>query len=277
MASGIAVMILALSALVMGDPPSKAKPVVRVVTVHEVRHKDLRKNPPKPQFGGGQLDAQERLAVTIEITGDAAARAEKFGFVQITKAEDDQGKALKPREGFGMDTNPHDRLVDVDRDSMFFWEEEKPKDKLRVTLHFDAAARSSKALKTLTGKLKLFVIKERKEVIVAGILSMQGKTIENELLKSAGLSIKIAKVNEKTKAVTFETTGNPDSLLELALIDAAGKEINVMLMTTTLGGQTSRSLQPEESAPADARLKLTIGIGQETVEVPFNFTDIPLP
>ena len=277
MASGVAVMILALSALVAGDPPSEAKPVVRVIMVHEVRHKDLRKNPPKSQLGGAYRDDQERLAVTIEITGDAAARAEKYGFIQITKAEDDQGKALKPREGFGMNFNPHDRVVDVDRDSMFFSEEEKPEDRLRVTLHFDAPARSSKALKTLTGKLKLFVIKERKEVIVADILSMQGKTIENELLKSIGLNIKIAKVDEKSKDVTLETTGNQNSLLELALIDAAGKEINVATMTVPLGDKTSRLLHPVESVPADARLKLTLGLGQETVEVPFNFTDIPLP
>ena len=277
MVSGIAATILALSALVASDPPTKAKPVVRIITVHEVRHNDLRKTPPKLRFDGAQVDAQDRLAVTIEITGDVAARAEKFGFVQITKAEDDQGEALKPRDGFGMNLNPHDRFVDVDRDSMFFWEETKPKDKLRVTLHFDAPARSSKALKTLTGKLKLFVIKERKEVIVADILSMQGKTIENELLKSAGLNIKVEKVNEKTKAVTLETTGNQDNLLELALVDAAGKEINVTLMTMTLGDKTSRSLQPAGSVPADARLKLTLGFGQETVEVPFSFTDIPLP
>lgn len=277
MASGIAVMILALSALVAGDPPSEAKPVVRVITVHEVRHKDLRKSPTKSQLGSANPDAQEILSVTIEITGDAAARAEKYGFVQITKAEDDQGKTIKPREGFGMNMNPHDRFVDVARDSMFFWEEEEPKDKLRIDLHFDRAARSSKTLKTLTGKLKLFIIKERKEVIVADVLSMQGKTIENELLKSAGLSIKISKVDEKSKAVTFETAGNQDSLLDLSLVDSDGKEINVMLMTITSGGQTSRSLQPEESAPADARLKLTIGLGQETIEVPFSFTDIPLP
>ena len=277
MASALVATVVALSVLAVDAPPTEAKLVVRVITVHETRHKDLRKNPTKPQFGGGNPDAKGRLAVTIEITGDAAARAEKYGFIQVTKAEDDQGKALKPREGFGMNFNPHDRLVDVDRDAMFFGEEEKPKDKLRVTLHFDAPARSSKALKTLTGTLKLFVFQERKEVLVTDILSMQGKTIENELLKSAGLNIKVAKVNEKTKAVTFETTGDQDSLLGLSLVDAAGKEINVMLMTTTSGGQTSRSLQPEKSAPADARLKLTIGIGQETVEVPFSFTDVPLP
>ncbi len=262
---------------VIEDPTASTAPSVRIVQIHEVRHKDLRKTPPKAQFGGAQLGAQERLAITVEITGAAAARAEKFGFVQITKAEDDQGKALKPREGFGMNTNPHDRFVDVDRESMFFWEDDKPKDRLRVTLHIDAPARSSKALKTLTGKLKLFVIKERKEVIVADILSMQGKTIENDLLKSAGLNIKISKVDEKSKAVTFETTGNQNSLLQLALIDAAGKEINVTVMTMTLGDKTSRSLQPAGSVPADARLKLTLGFGQETVEVPFNFTDIPLP
>ena len=277
MASGVVATILTLSALIAGDPPTKAKPAVRVITVQEVRHKDLRKNPPKPQFGGRNLDVQGRLAVTLEITGDAAARAEKFGFVQITKAEDDQGQALKPREGFGMNLNPHDRLVDVDRDSMFALEKEKSKDRLRVSLHFDAPARSSKALKTLTGKLKLFVIKERKEVLVADILSMQGQTIENELLKSAGLNIKISKVDEKSKAVTFETTGNDDSLLELLLIDAAGKEINVATMTSKLNEQISRTLHPVESVPADVRLKLTIGLGQETVEVPFSFTDIPLP
>ncbi len=195
MVSGVAVTALALSALVAGDPPSEAKPVVRVIAVHEVRHKDLRKSPTKSPLGSVNPDALESLAVTIEITGDAAARAEKFGFVQITKAEDDQGQALKPREGFGMNLNPHDRLVDVDRDSMFALEKEKSKDRLRVTLHLDAAARSSKALKTLTGKLKLLVTKKYKEVIVADILSMQGKTIENELLKSAGLNIKVAKVD----------------------------------------------------------------------------------
>lgn len=277
MVSGVAVMILALSTLFAGDPPAEAKPTVRVITVHEVRHKDLRKNPAQSQLGSVNPGAQEILEVTIELAGAAAARAEKYGFVQITKVEDDQGKALKPREGFGMNTNPHDRLVDVDRESMFFWEKTKPNDKLRVTLYFDAPARSSKALKTLIGKLKLLVIKERKEVIVADILSMQGKTIENDLLKSAGLIIKVTKVEDKSKAVTFETSGNQDSLLELALVDAAGKGINVATMTMTLGGKTSRTLQPVETVPVDARLKLTIGLGQETVEVPFSFTDIPLP
>ncbi len=262
---------------VIEDSKASTAPSVQIVEIREVRHKDLRKTPPKPQFGGGQSDARERLAVTIEITGDAAARAEKFGFVQITKAEDDQGKALKPRDGFGMNTNPHDRFVDVDRDSMFFWEETRPKNKLRITLYFDAPARSSKALKTLTGKLKLFVIKERKEVIVTDILSMQGKTIENDLLKSAGLIIKVTNVEDKSKAVTFETSGNQDSLLELALVDAAGKGINVATMTMTLGGTTSRTLQPVETVPVDARLKLTIGLGQKMIEVPFSFTDIPLP
>ena len=277
MASGIVVMILGLSALVAGDPSSEAKPVVRVIAVHEVRHKDLRKSSTQSQLGSRNPDAQEILAVTIEITGTAAAKAEKYGFIQITKAEDDQGKALKPREGFGLNKNPHDRLVDVDRNSMFFWEEEKPKDKLRVTLHFDVPARTSKALKTLTGKLKLYVINERKEMIVAGILSMQGKTIENELLKTAGLNVKIAQVDEKSRDVTLETTGNQNSLLELALIDSAGKEIDVATMTTTLGDKTSRLLHAVRPIPADARLKLTIGLGQETVEVLFDFKDIPLP
>ncbi|MCH8052479.1 MAG: hypothetical protein IH895_00315 [Planctomycetes bacterium] len=262
---------------VIEDTPASSALSVQIVQIHEVRHKDFRKSPPKPQIGSVNPDAQEILAVTIELAGAASARAEKYGFVQITKVEDDQGKALKPREGFGMNTNPHDRLVDVDRESMFFWEKTKPNDKLRVTLYFDVPARSSKALKTLTGKLKLFVIKERKEVIVADILSMQGKTIENDLLKSAGLIIKVTKVEDKSKAVTFETSGNQDSLLELALVDAAGKGINVATMTMTLGGKTSRTLQPVETVPVDARLKLTIGLGQETVEVPFSFTDIPLP
>ncbi len=277
MVSGVAVTILALSTLFAGDPPAEEKPTVRVITVHELRHKDLRKSPTQSQLGSVNPDAQEILEVTIELGGAAAARAEKYGFVQITKVEDDQGKALKPREGFGMNTNPHDRLVDVDRESMFFWEKTKPNDKLRVTLYFDAPARSSKALKTLTGKLKLFVIKDRKDVIVADILSMQDKTIENDLLKSAGLIIKVTKVEDKSKAVTFETSGNQDSLLGLALVDAAGKGINVATLTMTLGGKTSRTLQPVETVPVDARLKLTIGLGRETVEVPFSFTDIPLP
>ena len=262
---------------VIEDTPASSALSVQIVQIHEVRHKDFRKSPPKPQIGSVNPDAQEILAVTIELAGAASARAEKYGFVQITKVEDDQGKALKPREGFGMNTNPHDRLVDVDRESMFFWEKTKPNDKLRVTLYFDAPARSSITLKTLTGKLKLFVIKERKEVIVADILSMQGKTIENDVLKSAGLIIKVTKVEDKSKAVTFETSGNQDSLLELALVDAAGKGINVATMTMTLGGKTSRTLQPVQTVPVDARLKLTIGLGQETVEVPFSFTDIPLP
>jgi hypothetical protein len=277
MVAGLAATLMTLGVFAIDDSPAGAKPVVRVITVHEVRQKDLRKNPPKSQFGSVNPDAQERLAITLEITGDAAARAEKFGFVQITKAEDDQGKALKPLEGSGMNTNPHDRLVDVDRDSMFFWEEDTPRDKLRIDLHLDAAARASKSLKTLAGKLKLFIIKERKEVLVADILSMQGKTIEHELLKAAGLSITVTKVEDKSKAVTLETTGNDDSLLELELVDAAGKPVNVATMTSMLNNQVSRTLHPVEAVPGDVRLKLTIGVGQETVEVPFNFTDIPLP
>ncbi len=79
MVSGVAATILALSTLVAGDPPAEAKTAVRVITVHEVRHKDLRESPPKSQFGSVNPDAQERLSVTIELTGDAAPPPRRQG------------------------------------------------------------------------------------------------------------------------------------------------------------------------------------------------------
>ena len=273
------ILLLGLAPAVGEEPVPTQKSTVRLVEIRELRQQDFRNVRPRARSGTMDQSRSPRLTVTIDIAGDLAAGAVKYGFIKISQAEDDQGASLKPREGFGLDKHPHDHFVEVDRASMFFWEAEEPKDKLRIDLQFERSARSAKKLKTLSGTLKLLTVKERREVIVADILNSQGKSLEHDALKSAGLSIKVARVDPKSKGVTLEMTGNHDSLLELALVDSEGKQIEAATMTTLLAGGTvlARALQPWAAVPPDARLKLVVGLGQQTVEVPFSFSDVALP
>ena len=164
---------------------------------------------------------------------------------------------------------------------MFFWQRDKPTDKLRIELNLENAGRSAKVLKTLEGTFKLRIAAERKEVVIDAVLSKQGQEIENEVLKAAGLKVTIASVDPKTKRITLETTGAQDSLLNMTLESADGKAIDAAQFSTPTpesdGAKMSRGLNPWAAVPPDARLRLTIGTGLSSVDVPFSFTGVALP
>ena len=279
MLSAIAATMLVLVPFATDDSPADKKTQVQVIEIREVRGRDLRSTTTQPQSGSAQPARPSRLTVTIELAGKAAGKAVRYGHVHVAKAEYEPSKALKVREGVGTDMHPHDRFVDVDREAMYFWEKEKPKDRIRVDLQFEPAPRSAKAIKTLSGTLKLFTVESRKQATIADILSKKGATLEDELLKSAGLSVKV--VRAESKRITIEITGKTDDLLDVALTTAQGKLIDVAMMvssaTVASGTTVLRSLEPWSAVPTDARLVLTVALGAQTVEVPFSFTNVPLP
>ena len=261
-------------------PPATTSPV-RLLEVREVRYRGFGTIKPERKTGAVDPAREPRLTVVVEVQGQAAAAAVKYGFIEIAKAEDDRGTLLEPRTGIGLDNHPHDRFIEVDRDSMFYWDDAAPKDKLRINLHFEPLARGAKKLIILSGTMKLLTIQEQKEVVVADILNSQGDTLENDVLKSAGLEIKVARVDPRTKSITLEIAGARDSLVGLALVDSDGNNIEVATLSAqsdiSTGPILAMTLQPWAAVPPDAQLELTVGFGQQTVEVPFHFSNVLLP
>ncbi len=281
MAAKLIAMFVLVTAIAGNDDATDGKTSVTLVEIREVRVKNLGPSQAKPRVGIRDPARVPHLAVTIEITGPHAAQAIKYGHIKIAKAEDDQGKSLKLLTVSDLARDPAEGYVEIDRHAMFFWERDEPKDKLRIELNLDNAGRSAKTLKTLEGTLKLRIAAERKEVVIDTILSKQGQEIENEVLKAAGLKVTIASVDSKTKSITLETTGVQDSLLNMTLETADGKVIDAAQYSTPTpesdGAKMSRGLDPWAAVPPDARLRLTIGTGLRSVDVPFSFTDVALP
>lgn len=266
---------------IAGDDATDGKASVTLVEIREVRFKNLGPSRAKARVGIRDPARVPHLAVILEIAGPPAAQAIKYGHIKIIKAEDDQGKSLKAIKVSDLTKDPADGFIDIDRHAMFFWDQDKPTDKLRVELNLENAGRSAKTLKKLEGTIKLRIAAERQEVVIDAILSKQGQTIEHEVLKAAGLTLTVVEVDPKTKRITFETTGVQDSLLSMTLETADGKAIDAAQFSTpapnAVDAKMSRGLNPWAAVPPDARLRLIIGTGLSTVDVPFSFADVALP
>ena len=274
-------MFVLITAIAGNDDDTDGKTSVTLVEVREVRLKNLRASKAEPRVGIRHPARVPHLAVTLELAGQQAAQAIKYGHIKIINAEDDQGKSLNPLKVSDLAPDPAIGYIEIDRHAMFFWERDQPADKLRIELDLENAGRSAKKLKTLEGTFKLRIAAERKEVVIDTILAKQGQEIENEVLKAAGLKVTIAEVDPQTKRITLETTGVQHSLLNMTLESADGQAIDAAQFSTPTpksgGAKMSRGLNPWAAVPPDARLRLTIGTGLRSVDVPFSFTDVALP
>ena len=211
------IAMFVLITAVSGDDAGVDKASVTLVEIREVRFKALGPIRAKARVGIRDPARVPHLAVTLDIAGRPAAQAIKYGHLKITKAEDDQGKSLKAITVSDLARDPAEGFIEIDRHAMFFWEQDKPTDKLRIELNLENAGRSAKVLKTLEGTFKLRIAAERKEVVIDAILTKQGQAIEHEALKAAGLTLTVAEVDPKTKRITLGTTGVQDSLLSMLL------------------------------------------------------------
>jgi hypothetical protein len=254
---------------------------VQPVSISESRQLKL-KTEEKKDAGFSFSTNEPELTLQIELVGPAAGAATHWGKLKIKTARVDHGDALELRPAGYHD--PSEDFVQIDRNMMFFGQDTPSADQLLLDLKFNCPPRAATKLSLLEGQLALRVGK-RKTVLVDGLRAKEGQAVEDQILKAAGVSLRLTKPasegfmapDEPTKSITFKLAGVLDAVLEVDVVDAGGKSIKAGHMSSGSDTEMSYVVQSEDTLPADAKLKLTVITDRRDVEVPFRLENIPLP
>jgi hypothetical protein len=261
--------------------PSVAGDVtVKVLKIAETRHKDV-----AASKGGGRSAMANpfdtsKLAVTIELAGKAIEKAVKYGYIKITSATTDGGDKLEVLGSNEFGSHNESSYSDINREFMYSWNEEKPKDRIKFDLAFKAPPRGVTGIAAIRGVLKVLTVDEVKTVTFDGIRSKQGSALASPVLQQAGVTVKVlepAKNADSSKSVRLEMMDPGDVVHELKLVTVSGEDINASKMTMTVGSMKQIQLDSWEPLPKDVRLKVSVAVGQEVVEVPISLNNLPLP
>jgi hypothetical protein len=211
------------------------------------------------------------MKLIIEVQGEDVAHASHYGLLELAGASDDKNTPLKLNEdalGF------HDlrkEFVEIDRDQMFFGEDNPPKDTIRIELPFDTPARSVLTV-SVRGKLQLKKI----QTVDVQVPTTPGE-VKDEQLAKAGVKLTIVKPEEENE-FAYEVSGKLDNLFETQVIDGQGKPVETM-GRSRFGGDESMhcNINLTKPCPRDAKLKLTLVTKAENVPVTFDLKDLKLP
>lgn len=262
-----------------GEGPAEAPMVVKVVParVEEHRTLDLTKKKLADLKGFGDLDLSE-LKVTVHLLGHLAAKASRYGMLNIETARDDRGGDLIREVGLG---------GDGDFQTIGEWERQDVENGFALELVLKAAPRSAKKIATLSGSVQLVVGGQEKTVLVKDVETLVGRAVADPVLKAAGIDMKIVEssaarglfgLGPDEKAICCTLTGNTHLVLEVLLADSTGKESPSDRGWSRSGaGPKVHHIRPAGRMPAKAALKLKVLTGARLAPVALKLRDIPLP
>lgn len=254
-------------------PAANVKSSAAKVTIHEVT--DFRRVRPneKPSPNERIVVSGERpgLKLVIDLQGSDAAAASHFGMFELESAADDKGGKLKLAEDALTFHDLRKEMIEVDRDQMFMFDHNPPKDAIRIELPFENPARGAAAV-SVKGKLQLKRV-ATEEVLVPTKIG----DVTNEKIEKAGLKIKIKKAST-AGSFAFMIAGKTDMLNAATIVDAAGKPIETNGSSTSeMSSSIEKEIYISQPLPADAQLKLDLVTKAETVAVPIDLKDVKLP
>ncbi|MCG3137732.1 MAG: hypothetical protein HJJLKODD_01582 [Phycisphaerae bacterium] len=276
----ISTLVTVLAAMWISTEPTSPAPAtdikVQAVKVAETRSVQLQPDGPKMKYNG-QPGQAAQLAVTVELIGAQLAQVVQYGQLKINSAADDQGQPLKaPEESFSTISSG---MQEVDRQSMYFWYEEVPTDRIQFDLIFEPTARTAKQIKTIDAAIQLNLVAEKRQIVFENPTGLADQKLTHADLEAAKLNISLGKSEgeEAKNTIKLQINGSRDGLIDAELQDASGKKLETSRMTWSMGDNTEMSLQSWEPLPEGVKLVLTVGIGQQTLNVPIKLENINLP
>jgi hypothetical protein len=207
----------------------------------------------------------------LEVQGEDVARASHYGMLEIQAAADDKGGPLKLNEDALGFHDPRKEFVEIDRDQMFFGEDNPPKDIIRIEIPLESPARSASAV-SVRGKLQL----KKVETVDVLVPATPGE-VKHEQLEKLGVKVTIIKP-EPDGGFVYEAAGKLDALHQAQVVDAQGKPLETGGSSSFSDGETlHREISLEKPLPPDAKLKLSLVVKAENVPVTFELKDLKLP
>lgn len=258
----VVLMTASVPARADGPPPV----AVRVLSVDESRHVEVARSVEKP------FSHSVGLKLTLELSGPALETAAAFGGLKLDQAVDDQGNSLLGDHGSLQQSNLA-KFQKIDRERMWFFANEKPKDKIKVDLELKPAARSAARLKAVTGSIR---VGTSTEISFTDLPAKAGKPLEDKALADAKVSITLTKVADT--GISYSMTDPNGYVADVGLVDAAGKDAARGRWSMSMGALSSYNIDAKTGAiAAGARLVVSLMTPATVVTVPIDLKDVPLP
>lgn len=266
--------ILAYVASLNGDDVRSSLKVFPVA-IGEDRAFDLELKPGESEPTYSRRD-WSNLWILFDVQGKIVEKVTHYGHVRITSATDNRGRSLK------VNTNAYwqdavNGYVQINRHVMFPDQDEPPNDRVRIRLHLDVPQRTAESV-SVCGTVRLKI----SEVGHIGFGELPQKTgrIDNAESAKLGLRLELTGSSESAgmKSFSFEVGGKSERVLNALLLDHDGQFLTASgLSPRRPNGKREFFVQLGAQASAHAELVLTVEVGEESFDVPFEFKDLRLP
>jgi hypothetical protein len=227
--------------------------VVRAVSMTETRERALGE-----ASKNGSFSFMTGLRVKLRLDGPAAKDAAKAGRLKVVEAVDDLGTDLRDKEQLKW----CEQLQEVNRFGMS--DAEKSSGAFEYEMRLGLPARKATSVQRLKGELLVLAGGQEKVVTIPAARTLAGTTVEDPVLKGAGLGLRIAQAQGKKDSLAVELTGDFDAVKEVKVLAADGT--NVMTGSWWSEAADKRSVSYMLSKPvedADAKLQIRLAVGQK--------------
>jgi len=251
--------------------PASAEVTVTPVMIRETRTRELVKpDPAASRFFSSELE------ITLKLSGKELDGATEYQLPTVSEAIDDTSASLVDKE------NPFSGFQQIQRHS-FGPQAQKtpPTSDFEVKVSLKVPARNAKALKSVKGAVKVRAGGEKKEVLVKSPGAMAGKAIEDPALTAAKVGIKFADAKAGKPAnpreLMLDITGDRTPIKSMEVIGADGNAVSNGFSSFTFNGNTQYSVSLNKPLDETMSLRVSLIIGQQVLDVPFELKDLPLP
>ena len=226
------------------------------------------------------------LTVTVRAEGNEIKDARGWGNIVVNEAVDDTGHDLRIQKKPKLAKPPADEDDEDDQDANEGFTILEPlagsiDRELLMDIGLASPARTATRIARLRGEFTLLRGGEIKEVAVDHLLDLAGKSIENPVLKEAGVEIVIVRSDKKDSSVLeVKVKGKPLAVSRMAIFEKDGKSASNASSYAALGGsvhEASGDFSLNHALTNRMVLKIQVIIGQEAVIVPFDLRDVILP
>lgn len=216
------------------------------------------------------------LQLWVYLIGRQPQKAIAWGNVQIDEVTAAHGDSLKPEENRSpYAANPTNTFRVIDRDATF-GNSNHPQHGVRAVLSIPHPAKPVSTIGRASGSVALQVAGEQKTVTLKDVQSLAGESIDDPVLKQAGLKLEVEKQNRNLKLNVVE--GNSFTISAVQPVDGAGEPLKfVTAHRIAFGNQNYFQFFLNNNVPADMGVKLTVSLDVRQVDVPFDVSNIRVP
>ncbi len=170
------------------EPPMATRPAgnLTIASAAQISMKtefDFDKNEQKPKA----------IELLLDMTGDDAARAAGYGFIELTTAKDNNGTDLVQRVQKASPFSDAPGFIVINRNDFFV---KHPDNGCRLVVAFEPPATAPTHIAQAEGTLKLKTVDESQDIVIDDIKSLVGMNIQNDALEAAGYQFKLEETEE---------------------------------------------------------------------------------